>query len=158
MDKVEERTSKVHDKFSSDQSTSIMLKRIMESEIQELVLGYRRETKEDHGKTENADEELDEDNDDDTECQWCKDSPCVWASNRDGMVEWDENEHGHLASEDLPGKNTRRKYLYRQMALTISEGTLGKGNQIVLPDCVKDGICSLLPEDKEGKYMGHKDE
>jgi hypothetical protein len=158
VDEVDERTAKVYEEFSSEQPTSETLKRIMESEIQELVLGYRRETKEDHGKTENADEELDEDNDDDTECQWCKDSPCVWASNRDGMVEWDENEHGHLASEDLPGNNTRRKYLYRQMALTISEGTLGKGNRIVLPDCVKDGIRSLLPEDKEVDYMGHKDE
>jgi hypothetical protein len=74
------------------------------------------------------------------------------------MIEWDENEHGHLASQDLPSNSTRRKYLYQQMALTSSEGPLGKGNRIVLPDCIKNGIRSLLPEDKEGKYMGHKDE
>jgi hypothetical protein len=49
------------------------------------------------------------------------------------MIEWDENEHGHLASEDLPSNSTRRKYLYRQMALTILDGPLGKGNRIVLP-------------------------
>jgi hypothetical protein len=44
------------------------------------------------------------------------------------------------------------------MALTLSKGPLGKGNRIVLPDCVKDGIRGLLPEEEEGKYMGHKDE
>jgi hypothetical protein len=43
------------------------------------------------------------------------------------------------------------------MALTILEGPLGKGNRIVLPDCVKSGIHTLLPEE-EGKYMGHKEE
>jgi hypothetical protein len=75
------------------------------------------------------------------------------------MVEWDENKHGHLASKDLPSNSsTRHKYLYQQMALTILEGPLGKGNRIVLPGCVKDGICNLLPKDEERKYMGHKDE
>jgi hypothetical protein len=44
------------------------------------------------------------------------------------MVEWDEKEHGHLAREDLPSNSTRCKYLYQQMALTILEGPLGKGN------------------------------
>jgi hypothetical protein len=105
-----------------------------------------------------ADEKRNEDNKDDMECQWCHNCPCVWSSNRNGMIEWDENEHGHLASVDLPSNSTRCKYLYRQMALTISEGPLGKGKRIVFPDCVKDGIRSLLPEDEEGKYMGHKDE
>jgi hypothetical protein len=130
----------------------------MESKVQELVLGYRRERKEDHGKTEKADKKRNEDDKDDMECQWCHDCPCVWSSNRKGMIEWDENEHGHRASKDVPSNSTRRKYLYQQMAITISDGPLGKGNRIVLPDCVKDGIRNLLPEDKQGKYMGHKDE
>ncbi len=158
VDEVDERTAKVYNEFSSGQRTSETLKRIMESEVQELVLEYRRETKEDHGKTEKAVEKRNEDDNNDTECQWCHDCPCVWSSNRNGMIEWDENEHGHLASEDVPSNSTRRKYLYRQMALIILDGPLGKGNRIVLPDCVKDGICSLLLEDKEGEYMGHKDE
>jgi hypothetical protein len=158
VDEVDERTAKVYNEFSSGQRTSETLKRIMESEVQELVLEYRRETKEDHGKTEKAVEKRNEDDNNDTECQWCHDCPCVWSSNRNGMIEWDENEHGHLASEDVPSNSTRRKYLYRQLALIISDGPLGKGNRIVLPDCVKDGIRSLLPEDKKGKYMGHKDE
>jgi hypothetical protein len=114
--------------------------RHLESEVQELVLEYRRDDK--NG----------------TECQWCHDCPCVWSSNRNRMIEWDENEHGYLASKDVPSNSTRRKYLYRQITLTISDGPLGKGNRIVLPDCVKDDIRSLLPEDKEGKYMGHTDE
>jgi hypothetical protein len=108
--------------------------------------------------TQPTHEKRNEDDKDNTYCQWCHDCPCVWSSNRNGMIEWDEKEHIHLASDDLPSKSTRRKYLYQQMALTISDGPPGKRNRIVLPDCVKDGIPSLLPEDKEGKYMGHKDE
>jgi hypothetical protein len=158
VDEVDESTAKVYDEFSSEQPTSETLKRIMESQIQELVLGYRSGTQEDHANSENADEERNKDVKDDTECRWCNDSPCVWASNRNGMVEWDENEHGHLVGDELPRNSTRRKYMYRQMALTIAEGTLGKGNRLVpLPDCVKSGIRTLLPEE-EGNYMGHKDE
>jgi hypothetical protein len=142
----------------SDLQLRETMKRIMESEIQELVLGYRREAQEDHANTENADEKWNKDDRDGMEYQWCNNSPCVWASNRSGMVEWDENEHGHLASEDLPSNSTRRKYLYQQMALIVLEGPLGKGNRITLPDYVNDGIRALLPEDKEGKYMGHKED
>ncbi len=46
VDEVDERTAKVYNEFSSGQRTSETLKRIMESEIQELELGYRRELKE----------------------------------------------------------------------------------------------------------------
>jgi hypothetical protein len=133
-----------------EQPTSITLKRIMESEIQELVLGYRSGTQKEHPNQENTNEKRNEDDKDDTECQF-------WASNSNGMVEWDENEHGHLAGDELPSNSARRKYLYRQMALTISEGPLGKGNIIVLPDCVKNGIRTLLPEE-EGQYMGHRED
>jgi hypothetical protein len=98
------------------------------------------------------------DNKDGTECQWYNNCPCVWDLNRNGMVEWEENEHGHLASKDLPSNSTRPKYLYQQMALTILEGPLGKRNRTVLPDCVKDGIHTLLFEDKEENYMGHMED
>jgi hypothetical protein len=101
VDEVDERTAKVYNEFSSGQCTSETLKRIMESEVQELVLGYCRETKEDHGKTEKADEKRNKDDKDDRECQWCHDCPCVWSSNINGMIEWDENERGHLTSENL---------------------------------------------------------
>jgi hypothetical protein len=85
VDEVDERTTaKVYNEFSSGQRTSETLKKIMESEIQELVLGYRRETKEDHGKIENADEKQNEDNKDDTECQW---SLClVFKQERNGRM------------------------------------------------------------------------
>jgi hypothetical protein len=131
VDEVDERTAKVYNEFSSGQRTSETLKRIMESEVQGLVLEYRRETKEDHGKTEKAVEKRNKDNNNGTECQWYHDCPCVWSSNRNGMIEWDEHEHGHLASEDVPSNSTRRKYLYRQMAPIILDGPLGKGN----PNC-----------------------
>jgi hypothetical protein len=76
------------------------------------------------------------------------------------MVAWKKNEHGHLASKDLPSNSIRCKYLYlyQQMALLILDGPLGKGDRIVLPDCLKDGIGFLLPEDKEEYYMGHKED
>jgi hypothetical protein len=135
VEEVDEQSWKVHDEFSSEQSTSITLKRIMESEIQKLVTGYRCEMNQ-----ENPNKEGNKDNKEDAECQWCKDGPCVWASNRNGMVEWDKNKHEHLVGDDLPNNSTRRKYMYRQMALTILEGPLGKGNIIVLPNCVKNGI------------------
>jgi hypothetical protein len=108
VDEVDKLIAKVHNELSSGQRTSKTLKRIMESKIQELVLvlGYRRETKEEHGKTKNTDEKWNKDNKDDTECQWCHDCPCVWSSNRNGMVEWDEDEHGHLASQDSPSNST----------------------------------------------------
>jgi hypothetical protein len=89
---VDERTSKVYDEFSSsEQPTSVTLKRIMESKNQELVLGYHSETQEDHANQENTNKKGSEDDKDNTEDQWCNDSPCVWASNRNGMIEWDEN-------------------------------------------------------------------
>jgi hypothetical protein len=50
VDEVDKRTAKVYYELSSGQRTSKTLKRIMDLETQELVLGYRRETKEDHGK------------------------------------------------------------------------------------------------------------
>ncbi len=87
-------------------------------------------------------------------CPWCSESPCLWACNANAMDAWDEGEHGLLVGDDFPSNNTRRKSLYRQMALTISGGPIGKGECIVLPNCVKDGIRALLP-DVEGKYMGH---
>jgi hypothetical protein len=151
VDEEDERTLKVYDELSSEQPTSITLKRIMESEI-------RSGTREENPNEENTNEERNEDDkNNNTECQCIKESPCVWASNSNGMVEWDENEHGHLVGNELPSNSTRRKYLYRQMALTLLEQPLGKGNRIVLPDCIKNGIRTLLLEE-EGQYMGHKDE
>jgi hypothetical protein len=153
VEEVDERTLKVYSDFSSEQPTSITLKRIIKSKIQELVLGYRTGTQDEHANQEKTNEKPKEEDKDNTECQWCNNSPCVWDSNRNGIVEWDENEHGHLVGNEKPSNSTRREYLYPQMALTISEGPLGKGHIIV----VKHGICTLLPE-VEGHYMGHKDE
>jgi hypothetical protein len=82
-------------------------------EKQELVFGHRSQ----HPVDENTNEVVrvvdvvdasleisdtkDEDQDD-TECSWCSDSPCVWPFNRDAMAPWDKNENGHLAGNTLP--------------------------------------------------------
>jgi hypothetical protein len=55
------------------------------------------------------------------------DSPCVWASNKNTMVKWYNNEHRHLPGDDLPTNSTSCKSVYRQMALTIPGGPRGRG-------------------------------
>ena len=155
VEELDERTCVVHDGFSKAQPTSTTLKSIMESEIQEMVVGYRGES-----AVVDAQDGLPADKDEDEKeeqvCPSCLVSPCVWASNENTMVAWDNSENGHLGTEDLPSNSTRRKCLYRQMALTISEGPLGKGNRIHIPTCARDGIRALFPDEK-GNYMGHKD-
>ena len=73
------------------------------------------------------------------------------------ILAWDALEHDGLAVNDLPTPNIRRKKLYRQMALTINGGPMGKGVRIEHPRCVVDGIHAIAP-DPDGKYMGHKED
>jgi hypothetical protein len=93
VNKVDKRTLKVKDEFRTEQPTSITLKGIMESKIQEVVLGYRSGTQEEHANQEKTNEKPNEDNKDNMECQWCNNSPCAWDWNSNIMVEWDEKEH-----------------------------------------------------------------
>jgi hypothetical protein len=73
------------------------------------------------------------------------------------MLAWDALEHQDLQDEKKPTANIRRKKLYRQMAITINGGPMGKGIRIQHPKCVIDGIQMISP-DPDGNYMGHKDE
>jgi hypothetical protein len=91
----------------------------------------------------------------DAECPWCSDShPRVWTSIKSEIVAWDKSKHGHLTGNELPSNSTRQKFLYRQIVLIISGRPLGKGKNILLPNCARDGICDLL-SGEEGNNMGH---
>jgi hypothetical protein len=77
-----------------------------------------------------------------------------WTSVESVMVAWDKSKHGHLAGNELPSSSTRQKFLCRKIALIISGGPLGKGKNILLPNCARDGIRDLL-SGGEGNNMGH---
>jgi hypothetical protein len=138
VEEVDERMCVVHNEFSKDEPSNKGLQQIMEYDIQRQVFEYRGSQDTNTYKA----------------CEGCGDTPCVWASNKNAMIAWDESEHGHLHGDDLPSNNTRRKCLYRQIALAIAGGPLGKGKRIQLPCCILDGIRALFP-DMNGKYMGH---
>jgi hypothetical protein len=84
-------------------------------------------------------------------CQECEDVPCVWASNKQEMITYDEVTH-----DDNTAPNKRRHALYRQMALVINGGPAGRGNRLKLPQCVLSGVRELHP-DPESFYVGHRD-
>ena len=50
--------------------------------------------------------------------------------------------------------NEKRKAAYRYY-VQFKHGSLGQGNRVVIPDCIKDLIRSRYP-DPNGEYMGHK--
>ena len=79
------------------------------------------------------------------ECVHCSENPCVWETQRDKMILYDELEHANLPEEDLPPNNIRRKKVYRQMTLHIQEGQVQKGVRHVLPKCVEKGTRILFP-------------
>jgi hypothetical protein len=86
------------------------------------------------------------------DCIHCDKCPCVWLKNREAMLTWDIATY----DEEVEMK-IRRKGIYRQMALIINDGPMGRGVRMQLPSCVVDGVRSLFP-DPNAKYMGHKDE
>ena len=58
----------------------------------------------------------------------------------------------HLRDEHLR-PNVARRRLY-QTYVSAHYGLLGRGNRVVVPQCVKDAIREMFP-DPEGQYMGH---
>jgi hypothetical protein len=67
------------------------------------------------------------------------------------MLTWD------LATNDSSVETKiRRKGIYRQMALIINDGPMGRGVRMQLPCCVVEGVRALFP-DPNAMYMGHKD-
>jgi hypothetical protein len=86
-------------------------------------------------------------------CELCLDDPCIWIKMREAMLDYDDNEHDHLAANDYPPNNVRRKKIYRQMFLYINSGPSGKGVRAELPKCVTDGCRVCFPSPT---FMGFK--
>ena len=63
-------------------------------------------------------------------------------------------DHGTLLDKEMP-PSTLRKMLY-QAYVRFVQGSMGRGNRIVVPKCVASIIRDIFP-DPEGNYMGHKD-
>jgi hypothetical protein len=91
----------------------------------------------------------------DDKCQVCENDPCLFIVNEDGLIDYGEAEHGHLAREDRPANNLRRKKLYRQLTLMINGGPMGAGVRKPLPDCCVDHIREMLPSES---FMGYRSE
>ena len=82
-------------------------------------------------------------------CRQCNTNPCLLSTHRE-MLE----KTAEVSDTDLPS-NAARHALYR--AFTAAEhGYLGRGNRIVVPECVRNFIRELFP-DEGGKYTGHRD-
>jgi hypothetical protein len=78
--------------FTPAQRTNEHLKRIMEQEITPIVEDCQQSTSvmatgmdEEEGGT----------------CAYCKGLPCIWVSNKEGMLQFDDLEHGGLTGDDL---------------------------------------------------------
>jgi hypothetical protein len=88
-------------------------------------------------------------------CEFCEETPCVWITKKEDMLDFDDGEHDHLPTEDWPPNNVRRRKVYRQMTLFINEGPMGKGVRKQLPKCVENGCRECFPS---SVFMGFKDE
>jgi hypothetical protein len=105
--------------YTSNQTTNLHLAGIMEDEIHYLVSDWILSQP----------------------CNHCKVGPCIWVTNHDSMVAVDTAEHD--AHVDI---RTRRKAIYRQMALIINAGPIGVGIRAQLPRCVLAGVHALFPD------------
>jgi hypothetical protein len=95
-----------------------------------------------------------EDEDEDCQCDYCGENPCVWVDGRDGVIANDENENGHTFTIE---NKTRRKLAFRHMFRVVNGGPGVKGVRKQLPECVEFGVRALFP-DEQAKYMGFKEE
>ena len=86
----------------------------------------------------------------------CGHNPCLWKHFGDDVISWDETEHGDLTGENTVLNNVRRKRMFRQMALLINGGPMGKGERMQHAECVLSGVRGLFPAE-DGVYMGHMD-
>jgi hypothetical protein len=86
--------------FTPTQKTNEHLKRLMEQEITRIVEDRQQST---NVMATGIDEE------EGGTYAYCKGLPCVWVSNKEGMLPFDDSEHGGLTGDDLPLPNKRRK-------------------------------------------------
>jgi hypothetical protein len=82
-------------------------------------------------------------------CEFCGDTPCVWLSQRDTVMEIDINEHGGTSTAN----NTRRKVAYKHMYQVVN-GIGQKGIRLRHSECVETGVRALFPDEK---YMGFRE-
>ena len=66
------------------------------------------------------------------------------------QVLWSE---GDLIREEHLGPNVAHRWLYATY-VRAKHGVLGRGNRVVVPQCVKDLIREMFP-DPHGEYMCH---
>jgi hypothetical protein len=104
--------------FTPAQRTNKNLKCIMEQEITHLMEKRKHST---GTVTTGMDEE------EKGSCTYCNSLPCVWASNKEAMLQFYDAEHGLQTGNGIPLPNIRREGMYRQMALVINDGSTGKG-------------------------------
>jgi hypothetical protein len=91
----------------------------------------------------------------DNKCQVCKNDPCLFTANEDGLIDYDEAKHVHLAREDRPANNLRRKKLHCQLTSMINGGPMVAGVRKPSPDCCVGHIREMLPSES---FMGHRSE
>jgi hypothetical protein len=113
-----------------------------------------------HSMTENQREKKlvgsdgNEDDGEDSQCDYCSENPCVWVDGRDGVIANDENENGHTFMIE---NKTCRKLAFRHMFRVVNGGPGEKGVRKQLPECVEFGVRALFP-DEQAQYMGFKEE
>jgi hypothetical protein len=133
--------------FTPTQSINKHLKRIMQQEITRIREEHQQST-----STMTTEE------DKKGTCTYCNSLPCVWASNKEAMLQFiDAEEHGLLTGDDIPLSNQHRKGMYRQMALLLNGGPTGKGAGSEFPICVVNSVPEMFPESNK-IYMGRMED
>ena len=82
-------------------------------------------------------------------CDHCGENPREAVKYRRMFIGVTDDVH----PEDVPNKKRKRCYKYY---VGWKHAPLGKGNRVVIPECIKELIRSQYP-DPNGVYMGHKD-
>jgi hypothetical protein len=88
-----------------------------------------------------------------TFCTECELIPCVWAHNRESMINYDQA----AVNEEDTEANKCRHGLYHQIALLINGGPSGHGNRLKLPQCIVTGVQELLFPNPGAYYFGHRE-
>ena len=81
-------------------------------------------------------------------CNHCHSDPCHRVLHEDLF-----RSYSALLGDVAP--NVARRNLYQAYTYAV-HGRLGRGNRVVIPDCVVELIRELFP-DPDGEYMGHMD-
>jgi hypothetical protein len=127
---VDESPYPIHDGFTSEDPTNVSLATAMEQGIARVVSEWRAGIRVFNSASAKPREVAEMEHDlaqhlsevEGRACRFCEQQPCVWMSNHDSMLAWDELEHSDLPMEDVPAANIRRKKLHRQMAITMNGG------------------------------------